>query len=95
MSDSGAMKLLTGAIEAILAIPVLGGLIVMASGYRILVVMFILHAVTLFLSVRARESWRGSAAGLAASMLGWIPFLGWALHLATAVLLLMSALRSR
>ena len=89
------MKLLTGVLEAVLAIPVIGGLIVLISGYWILVVMCVLHAVTLMIAVRNGDSYHGPVLGIVTSMLAWIPFLGWMLHLATAVLLLMSALRSK
>ncbi|WP_286893866.1 hypothetical protein [Thermobacillus sp.] len=49
MSNAKAMKLLTGVMEAVLAIPVLGGLIVLASAYWALVVMCVLHAATLII----------------------------------------------
>jgi hypothetical protein len=89
------MKLLTGVMEAVLAIPVIGGFIVIASGYWALVVMCVLHAATLIISARRQDSYYGSVLGIATSMLAWIPFLGWTLHLATAILLLVSALRSK
>ena len=95
MSNAKAMKLMTGVMEAVLAIPVLGGLIVLASGYWILVAMCVLHAATLFLSVREQVPYYGSVLGIVTSMLAWIPVLGWALHLLTAVLLLLSAVRIR
>jgi uncharacterized membrane protein len=95
MSNSRAMKLLTGVLEAVLAIPVLGGFIVIASGYWVLVVMCVLHAVALIVCVRHQDSYYGSVMGIVTSMLAWIPFLGWLLHLVTAILLFVSALRSR
>lgn len=93
MSNSRAMKLLTGVMEAILAIPVLGGFIVIASGYWVLVVMCVLHAATLIISVRHQKSCYGSVLGIVTSMLAWIPILGWMLHLLTAILLFVSVLR--
>lgn len=95
LSNSRAMKLLTGVMEAILAVPVLGGLIVVASAYWMLVFMCVLHAATLLLSVKHHDSYYGSVLGIVTSMLAWIPILGWLLHLLTAVLLFVSALRSK
>jgi hypothetical protein len=92
---SKAMKLLTGVMEAVLAIPVLGGLIVIASAYWVLVIMCVLHAVTLMIAVKQHDSYYGSVMGIVTSMLAWVPFLGWLLHLLTAVLLLVSAFRSK
>lgn len=93
MSNAKAMKLLTGVMEAVLAIPVLGGLIVLASAYWALVVMCVLHAATLIISVKNHDSYYGSILGIVTSLLAWIPFLGWLLHLLTAVLLFISARR--
>jgi hypothetical protein len=95
LSNSRAMKLLTGVMEAVLAIPVLGGFLVVASAYWMLVVMCVLHAATLLICVKHHDSYYGSALGIFTSMLAWIPILGWLLHLLTAILLFFSALRSK
>ncbi|OUM94171.1 MAG: hypothetical protein A9Z00_00680 [Thermobacillus sp. ZCTH02-B1] len=93
MSSSKVMKLITAILETILAIPVLGGLIVIGTLYWALGIMFILHLVTLILSVINKEKFYGSVVGLITSCLAWIPFLGWALHLVTAILLYITALK--
>lgn len=85
------MKWVTGSFELLLAIPFLGGLIVMGSGYSVLGLAFILHAVTLVLSSRDKEPIYGSVVGIITSALAWIPILGWLLHLITAILLMVSA----
>ncbi|SEU23589.1 hypothetical protein SAMN03159358_4214 [Paenibacillus sp. NFR01] len=82
-------------MEGVLAIPFLGGLIVMGTGYTVLGLMFILHVVTLVVGYRAKDSYGGSVLGIITSALAWIPFLGWILHVLTAVFLLISAARNR
>lgn len=91
MSNAKVLKWLTGLIEIVLAIPILGGLIVMGSGYAVLGVMFILHLVTLIVSNKDNETIYGSVLGIVTSLLAWIPFVGWFLHLITGILLLISA----
>lgn len=93
LSKSKALKLTTAILETILAIPVLGGAIVIGTLYWALVIMFILHLITLILSVINKESFYGSVVGLITSCLAWIPFLGWALHLITAILLYVTAFK--
>lgn len=93
MSNSKVMKWITGGFELLLAIPLLGGIIVMGSGYTVLGLAFILHAVTLVLSARDKEPVYGSVLGIITSALAWIPILGWLLHLITAILLMISAAR--
>ncbi|MBB6670207.1 hypothetical protein [Cohnella nanjingensis] len=91
MSNARTMKWVTGGLEIVLAIPFLGGLIVIGWGYLPLVIMFILHIVTLFLSNANRESSLGSIFGIITSCLAWIPILGWFLHLITGIVLLLGA----
>lgn len=92
MTNSKMMKLVTGSLEAILAIPILGGTIVLGFGYVPLVIMGILHVITLFLSNKDGKLSVGSIFGLLASLLGWIPLLGWILHLITAIILVFDGL---
>ncbi|MDH6370772.1 hypothetical protein M2444_002557 [Paenibacillus sp. PastF-3] len=90
MSASKSMKWITGSCEIILAIPFLGAAIVMFSGYSVLGLMFILHLVTLIVSSKNQESIYGSVLGIITSLLAWIPFVGWGLHLITGILLMVS-----
>ena len=60
MSNAKVLKWLTGLIEIVLAIPLVGGIIVMSSGYSLLGLMFILHAVTLIVSNKSNETIYGS-----------------------------------
>lgn len=91
MSNSRILKWVTGSCELILAIPLVGGLIVLGTWYTVLGVMLILHIITLVLSSRNREPVYGSVLGIVTSLLAWIPILGWVLHLITAILLMVAA----
>ncbi|MFC7364373.1 MULTISPECIES: hypothetical protein [Bhargavaea] len=95
MRASTIMRWVTGLGEAFLAIPFLGGLYVMGSGYTLLGVMFVLHAITLILAIRDFSAKSGSIAGLVTSAIAWIPFLGWFMHAVSAVLLIIQAVTSR
>lgn len=87
------MRWVTGGCELVLAIPFLGGLIVIGTGYVALGLMLLLHIVTLVLSTNQKEPGYGSIAGIITSVLAWIPFVGWFLHGLTAILLIISAVR--
>lgn len=94
MNISTGMKWITGVAEAGLAIPLIGGIIVMGSGYNVLGVMFILHAITLVLSIRDMTGKSASILGLVTSAVSIIPFIGWFMHLITAIALVVSAVTS-
>ncbi|WHY22164.1 hypothetical protein QNH28_01515 [Paenibacillus sp. G2S3] len=90
MSASKAMKWITGSFEIILAIPILGAAIVIGTWYSALGFMFILHLITLILSLKNNESIYGSVLGIVTSLLAWIPIVGWVLHLITGIVLMVS-----
>lgn len=52
MSSSRTMKWITGGLEALLAIPFLGGTIVIGFSYTPLLVMLILHVITLVMTLK-------------------------------------------
>lgn len=91
MSLAKALRIISGICEGLLAIPLLGGLFVISSGYTALGFMLLFHIITLFVSRANREPIYGSVTGIAASLLGWIPFVGFLLHAASALALLISA----
>ncbi|MCM2675756.1 hypothetical protein [Alkalicoccobacillus plakortidis] len=91
MSTSRIFKWITGGGEAILAIPVLGGAIVMSTYWTILLVMLGLHITTLILSNKDRGDTHASILGIVTSCVAWIPFVGFVMHLITAILLLVNA----
>ncbi len=94
MKTSVALLWIAGLAEAFLAIPVIGGAFVISAGYSPLGVMFVLHAITLFFCFREYSPKAGPILGIITSTLAWIPVVGWALHLLTAIVLLISAAAS-
>ncbi|MCA0971941.1 hypothetical protein LCM20_15145 [Halobacillus litoralis] len=94
MKLSTILKWITGICEALLAIPVAGGLFVLSSGWGPLLFMFIIHAITLVLSIRDNRSFAGSILGLITSVIAVIPILGWIMHTVTAIVLLIDGGRS-
>lgn len=85
------LKWISGGLEALLGIPVLGGTIIIALAYIPLIVMLIFHIATLIVCVREDKSKAGSIMGIITNVLAWIPFLGMVMHIITAVILLVSA----
>lgn len=94
MKPSRIMKWITGAVEMLLGIPLLGAAIVIGSVFTVLGVMLILHIATLILSVRDQEPTYGSILGIITSCIAWIPFVGMTMHIITGILLIISASKS-
>lgn len=95
MKSSTVMKWITGGLEALLAIPLLGGAIIVGFAYIPLFVMLGLHIVTLVLSVNEKRNIYGSVLGIITSVLAWIPFVGWLMHVITAILLMIDASKTQ
>jgi predicted branched-subunit amino acid permease len=91
MNLSRLLKWITGGIEAFLGIPILGGLIIVGSGWAPLQFMFVLHLITLVVCVIQKEKFHGSVLGLITSVVGYLPFLGMAMHIVTALVLFWDA----
>lgn len=91
MSMVTLLKWITGGIEAFLAIPFVGGIYIISSGWATLGVMLVLHLVTLVLSIKNGSVSIGSIFGILASVLGVIPGVGWFLHVITAIILIVDA----
>lgn len=91
MSVSRIMKWVTGGLEAILGIPVLGGTIVVGLLWTPLLVMLALHIVTLVLTKRDNGATTGSVLGIVTSCIGWIPFVGMIMHILSAIFLMVDA----
>lgn len=91
MKTSTTLKWVTGGLEAFFAIPVLGGSIILLTAYSPLWIMLALHIVTLIFSVREFEGRTGSIVGIVTSIVGWIPFVGFVMHLITSIILLIDA----
>lgn len=91
MTASRILKWVSGSLEIFLAIPILGAAVVIGSFYLVLPVMLGLHIATLVLSVKNNEPKYGSIMGIITSVLAWIPFVGWILHLLTGIFLMVTA----
>ncbi|AKR08230.1 hypothetical protein BLD50_31315 [Bacillus cereus] len=87
------LKWVTGALEALLGIPVLGGTIVVSLLWLPLLFMLVLHIVTLVLAKKANMSANGNVLGIVTSCLAWIPFVGMILHILSAIFIMMDAAR--
>jgi hypothetical protein len=80
-------------LELLLAIPVLGGTIVIGTAYIILGVTLILHIVALVVAANTGAVKYPGIIGIITSVLAWIPFLGWVLHVVTFILYLIAVIK--
>ena len=93
MSISRIFKWITGIFEALLGIPILGGLYILSNAWTPLFVMLILHIITLILAKKDNGSGFGNVFGIITSIFGWIPIVGMIMHIITALVLILSASR--
>jgi len=85
------LKWVSGGLEAMLGIPLLGGLIVIGTGYNALWLMLAFHIVVVVLTARAGRVSKGNIVGIVASTVGVIPVVGMLLHMAAAITILLDA----
>jgi len=91
LSNSRVLKWISGSLEIVLAIPLLGAAIVIGSLYSALGVMLVLHIITLIISSQNKEPIYGSVLGIITSLIAWIPFVGWIMHLLSGIFLMVTA----
>lgn len=91
ISASRVLKWVTGAFEAFLGIPFIGGTFIVAMLWIPLFVMLVLHIITLVLTKKDGGATTGSILGIVASCVGWIPIVGMIMHILTAVFLMINA----
>lgn len=91
MSTSRVLKWVTGGLEALLAIPVLGAAIIVGLLWIPLFIMLVLHIITLVLTKKDGGASTGSILGIVTSCIAWIPFVGWIMHILTAIFLMVDA----
>ncbi|MEH7503942.1 hypothetical protein V7152_18335 [Neobacillus drentensis] len=94
MSTSKILKWVSGGLEALLGVPILGGTIVIGLVWTPLAMMLILHIVTLVFTKKEGGSTTGSILGIVTSCLAWIPFVGMIMHIITAIILMIDAAKS-
>ncbi|MBW2995265.1 hypothetical protein KY312_02845 [Candidatus Woesearchaeota archaeon] len=87
MDNEKVLKLVTAIGETVLAVPLLGGLLVVSTLWITLGIMLVLHILTLIFCNKRKLPITGNIIGIVASVLGIIPVLGWILHIVTAVFL--------
>ena len=87
MVDLRTIKLITATLETILSVPILGGMIVIMFLWTPLAVMLGLHIAGYITSKDEKKETKGHVVGIIGSSIGWIPFIGWGMHLATAIIL--------
>ncbi|WP_026832130.1 hypothetical protein [Exiguobacterium undae] len=85
------LKWVSGGLEAVLGIPLLGGLFIMGTGYTPLLFMLAFHIVVVALTARAGRVSKGNIVGIVASTVGVIPVVGMLLHMAAAITILLDA----
>lgn len=79
------IKLGMAIYETILAIPLLGGLIIISFAWTPLAIALAGHIVALVFSVEYNKKKTGPIIGIVASVLGIIPFVGMILHILAAI----------
>jgi hypothetical protein len=84
-------KGVTGGFEALLAIPFIGGSIVVFSGWQALSLAFFLHLIAIVICIFSKTNPFPNVLGVVASIVGYVPVIGWLLHTVTAIVLLISA----
>lgn len=94
MSTSKILKWVSGGLEGLLGVPVLGGTIVIGLVWTPLAMMLILHIVTLVFTKKEGGSTKGSILGIVTSCLAWIPFVGMIMHIVSAIMLINDAAKS-
>lgn len=87
------LKWITAGCEAFLGIPFIGGAFIIGMGWSPLAFMLIFHIIVLILSKISGVASSGSILGIITSCLGWIPFVGMILHMISAIVLMIDALR--
>ncbi|WP_173917309.1 hypothetical protein [Halobacillus sp. Marseille-Q1614] len=91
MNRTTILKWITGICEGLLAIPIAGGTFIVSMTWTPLLFMFVLHTITLIISIKDARFSSGSILGMITSFLGAIPFVGWVMHTITAIVLLIDA----
>lgn len=95
MSTSKILKWVSGGLEALLGVPILGGTIVIGLVWTPLAMMLILHIVTLVFTKKEGGSTTGSILGIVTSCVAWIPFVGMIMHIITAIILMIDAAKAK
>ncbi|MCL2559679.1 MAG: SHOCT domain-containing protein [Turicibacter sp.] len=86
---SKTLKIISGCLEFLLGIPVLGFTIIWGTRLVLPGAVLILHIITLVFSIKEDTKKHGSILGIVSGVVGLIPFVGWIIRLVTGILLLV------
>jgi len=84
--DVKSLKMVAAIVETILALPFIGGLIVIGTAWLTLVIVLALHIAILAVTSSNKSKKTAPIIGIITNALAWIPVVGWLLHLVTAIL---------
>ena len=79
------LKFISGAFEAFLGIPFLGGIYIISSGYTPLFIMLCFHIAVVIIAKSQGQTAYGNVLGIVTSCLALIPIVGMLLHMITAI----------
>lgn len=85
MSTLKVAKVVALIYQAVLAIPFLGGSIVLFSGWGALGLGFVIHAIVFILALKSGGAKIASIIGMITSIVAVIPGIGWLMHLVTTI----------
>lgn len=89
------LKWVSGGIEALLGIPVLGGTIILSMAWVPLFIMLAFHIIIVVFSYKAGIKANGNILGVVTSVVGFIPGIGMIMHLLSAVFILVDAAQNQ
>ncbi|MFL6559569.1 MAG: hypothetical protein ACJ8MO_26075 [Bacillus sp. (in: firmicutes)] len=95
MPTSKILKWVSGGLEALLGVPILGGTIVIGLVWTPLAMMLILHIITLVFTKKEGGSPTGSILGIVTSCVAWIPVVGMIMHIISAIFLMIDAAKAQ
>lgn len=79
------LKFISGAFEAFLGIPIIGGIYIISSGYTPLLIMLFFHIAIVIIAKSQGQTAYGNILGIVTSCLALIPIVGMFLHMITAI----------
>ena len=85
--SSSNLKLIAASFETVLAIPLVGGLLIISSFWLLLALEVIIGIFGVIRANKEKKAKNGHVMQIIAGFVGWVPFLGWLLHLLSAVML--------
>jgi hypothetical protein len=89
------LKWVSGGIEALLGIPVLGGSIIISMAWTPLFIMLAFHIIIVIFSNKAGVKAYGNVLGIVTNIVGFIPVVGMIMHLLSAVFILVNAAQNQ